>query len=82
MGLEIDKHDELPLVTATTTTPEEAQAAAAYVARQARDEDDRDMLLAALGLTRHPVAFLTVLTATSTGLLAVGWALNRGGRNG
>lgn len=49
-GLEIDRHDELPLVSTGASAPEEREAAAAYVTRRARDHADRDLLLAALGL--------------------------------
>lgn len=78
-GLEIDRHDELPLVSTGTCTPEEREAAEAYVRRNARDDTDRDLLLAALGLARHPAVFLTTLTVASTGLLALGWRLTHGG---
>lgn len=61
-GLEIDRHDELPLVSTGTCTPEEREAAEAYVRRNARGDADRDLLLAALGLAIWTTVSAAALT--------------------
>lgn len=64
MGLDTDTHDQVPLATSARLTPEEQAAARAFVARNARDDDDRDLLLAALGLARPlPLALFTAASA-------------------
>ncbi|MFF5445425.1 hypothetical protein [Streptomyces sp. NPDC012888] len=83
MGLEIDRHDELPLVSIAENPAPEREAAAAYVTRRARDDEDRSLLLAALGL--GPVAgaaALALTLAASVGLLWLGHHINQGGHRG
>lgn len=63
MGLDTETHDQVLPATSARLTPEEREVAAAYVARHARDDADRDLLLAALGLA---------WTAVSAGLFLWG----------
>jgi hypothetical protein len=76
MGLEMDRHDRLPLQSAEVN-PAEQRDAAAYVARHAQGDADRDLLMAALGLATP--ARTALLAIASTALIAAGWRLTRGG---
>lgn len=71
-------------VYVTSKRPQEAAArlteqrdAAAYVARHARDDADRDLLMAALGLATPAGAAL--LAAASFAFLALGRRIQTGG---
>lgn len=59
----------------------EQRDAAAYVARNARDDADRDLLMAALGLVATP-AGVVALAFASTALIAAGWRIQTGGHRG
>ncbi|MGW6703550.1 hypothetical protein ACWGDE_01470 [Streptomyces sp. NPDC054956] len=54
--------------------------AAAYVARNARDDADRDLLMAALGLVATP-AGAVAMAFTSLLLLALGHRIQTGGHH-
>ncbi|MCX5407454.1 hypothetical protein OHA37_26775 [Streptomyces sp. NBC_00335] len=79
MGLEMDRHDRLMAGTAGHNSPEEREAAAAYVARRAEGDADRDFLMAALGLVSP--ARTVALAAASLLLLALGHRIQTGGHH-
>jgi hypothetical protein len=77
MGLEMDRHDRLPTGAAGANSPEEREAAAAYVANHAQGDADRDLLMDILGLVT-PIR-TSVLAVGSLLLLALGHRLQTGG---
>lgn len=79
MGLEMDRHDALPLHSVAPVSVEDQSAAAAYVARRARDDADRDLLMTVLGLATPTGTVL--LAAGSLLLLALGRHIQTGGHH-